>query len=701
MTDTITMEQPPGHVTPTDGVITTGTPVGTDFKAVAIGAGANLEALPAYFTDPLLGTGNLPGIAISAFNNRALRQGTFVASSLCLWVSGQINAYVPDDGDQVHWQSEFQNALSNFFLSLLPPGPDLGLYLPLAGGQMVGNITFQTGITTVLANNTYYQALDNGGQARGLIIKNSNNDITINDGTAAHVVIANVPAANNNYAWSGKNTAGTILPVIGLLSDNAIHIGSSATTDIYFDETSAVHHAGNFILANNRYVYGNDTGNTPRALLGVSTDNSAYIASGVTGNTNIYSGSGNWIYLRTPANALSTFVVNGYTYMNGRGRAYVPGGNDPFQVYADNGYYARTQYLVGGVRQWSAGCLNSGIYGISDDSGGAMRFQIDTAGTATFFNTCNINGSSTVGGNIQCNNSINANGNLSCSNTGFIYNQLQVWNSLVVNSGNGYFGGGTVYCGGVNTGGWVQGGYLYTTGNMQVDGNFHGNNDVSANTCTFNHIQDNGDISINGNCQINGNCNISTTGFSNNSFIVWNGAGYYYNNSVVVPEPDGNGYVGLGSAGWVGMFAFAYYVRSDQRDKTSITPVPNGCLEAVRRIEPQTYRLAEKIGGRGSAMTTDVASVAEANRPPPDPKIENDPVMIGRKIEMEKTRNRQYWGFVSQDVGRVMQEVGIEFGGHSVCDDCDTESLGVVDMLAVLWAAVRELSDEVKQLKAA
>src|SRR5215471_10146257 len=85
--------------------------VGTDFKAVAIGAGANLEALTAYFNDPLIQTGNMPGIAISAFNNRALRQGTFVASSMCQWISQQTQIYIPDDGNQINWITEWQNAL--------------------------------------------------------------------------------------------------------------------------------------------------------------------------------------------------------------------------------------------------------------------------------------------------------------------------------------------------------------------------------------------------------------------------------------------------------------------------------------------------------------------------------------------------------------------------------------------------------------
>ena len=111
---------------------------GTDFKAVALGGGANLEALPTYFADPLLQTGNLPGLALSAFNNRALRQGTFVVSSLCQWMSGQINQYIPDDGSQIGWISEWQSALGSFVTALIPPAPNLGAYLPLRAAPWWG-----------------------------------------------------------------------------------------------------------------------------------------------------------------------------------------------------------------------------------------------------------------------------------------------------------------------------------------------------------------------------------------------------------------------------------------------------------------------------------------------------------------------------------------------------------------------------------
>jgi endosialidase-like protein len=553
---------------------------GTDFKAVAIGAGANLESLPTYFNDPLLATGNLPGLAISSFNNRALRQGTFVASSLCLWMSGQLQQYIPDDGNQINWQSEWQNALAHFVSALIPSGPDLGAYLPLAGGTMVGNIQFQAGISTVLANNTWYYALDTGGTARGLIIKNVNNDITINDGTAAHVVIAGQPTTNNNQAWSGKDTGGTIRVVAGLLSDNAIHIGSSATGEVYFDNTGSIHSAGNFILNNNRFIYGNDTGGTARSLLGLNNGNQFLVGIGVTGETDIYGPS--QIYLRHNATAAGIFQVNGYCYLQGGSRSYIPGGNDPHQIYADHGFYARIHYIVGGTRDWTCGCLYSGNFAIADESAAAIRWQIDTAGNIIVYASETINGNLYVSGGQQISNgltvynSINiASGNLSVSNTGYVYNQLQVWNHLYIQSGDLHVQGGSVYAAGTVQGaylystgnlyaaGSIQSGFLYSTGNGQFDGALHANSDLTAG----------------GNFYIGGGQSTMQHVSCNNGLCIGNSA---INFDYTFAFPIGNHSQWVSGLGLYAQFFSAY---SDQEAKQNIGEVDRDALAAIRPIK--------------------------------------------------------------------------------------------------------------------
>jgi len=487
---------------------------GTDFKAVAIGAGANIEPLTGYFTDPLLQTGNLPGLAISAFNNRALRQGTFVASSLCQWISNQSNIYVPDDGSQINWITEFQNALSAFVLALIPQGPNLGLYLPLAGGTMVGNIQFQAGISTVLANNTWYFAKDTGGQARGLIIKSSDNNVYINDGTAQYVIINGTPTVANNVYWSGRDAStGAIRPIVGFLSDNQVHIGGGSPVIADCGPSGSLWSTGNVITGTNQYFYCRDSGGNARAMMGISTSGNIFqVGAGGVTETHIYGGN-SWIYMHSNVNPLGQLWVNGYTYMQAGGRAYIPSGNDPLTVYADYGYYARTHYVVGSTRDWSVGCLNNGNYAIADESAHTIRWQIGTDG------------------NVYAYGSFNGYQNIYISGGGIVYNGWTVYGSINVASGGAAFGGADisninwVYCNAISIGGMSlyngNNGYLTTgwsfntggriqtnndlqaLGSCQINGNFNCNNQTSSNTMVANYIQSNGHCSVAGNVSAN------------------------------------------------------------------------------------------------------------------------------------------------------------------------------------------------------
>ena len=125
---------------------------GIDFVTFATGGGANIEDMPSYLADPQRGTGNLPGLARSNFNNRAIRQGTFVASGVSTFIWQVLSIYVPDDGNLDNWVANFKAALQSYITpgGTLPDGP----YLPIAGGTMQGNINFQAGSTVVLPNNT-------------------------------------------------------------------------------------------------------------------------------------------------------------------------------------------------------------------------------------------------------------------------------------------------------------------------------------------------------------------------------------------------------------------------------------------------------------------------------------------------------------------------------------------------------------------
>jgi hypothetical protein len=508
---------------------TTFTPAGTDFKPVALGVGANLEPLPTYFTDPLLQTGNLPGVAISAFNNRALRQGTFVASSLCLWISDQTQVYVPDDGNQINWMGLYNQALADFILSVLPPGPNLGAYLPLAGGTMVGNIQFQTGVSTILANNTWYFGRDTGGQARGLIVKGSDNNIYINDGSSTYVFFHGSPSVDNGVSWGGKDTSGTEHAIIGLLSDNNTHIANTAGPGhIYMDCSSggSVWTNSNIVIPNNNWYYARDTGGTPRNIIGINNGNSLLVGAGATGTTDIY-GPGN-IYLHNTTVAYGQFNVNGYLYSQGGARCYIPGGNDPLQIYADNGYYSRLHYVIGGLRDWSEGALSNGTWALADESAHALRLQVDFNGTLICFNSLQVNGGATVNGTVSL-------GGLTILGAGQVNGGLTVYNGINVASGglgvaaNGQINGGLTVYNGLN----VASGNGNIAGSLVAGGNITCNNTlfVSNQAQVWNHLYVmTGDLHVqNGGAYFAGTITtpVLNGGQGNNNIVITGGAVVY------------------------------------------------------------------------------------------------------------------------------------------------------------------------------
>jgi hypothetical protein len=478
----------PLDLTPRDEVTPLGT-VGTDFLMYAVGGGANIESQADYNADPQRPTGALPGLARSNFHNKAMRQGTFVAHSLCLWISQQLQQYIPDDGNDIAWIGEFSSALSAYMLALIPPGPNLGAYLPLAGGTMVGNIQFQSGISTVLANNTWYYARDTGGTARGLIIKSSDNNVYINDGSSPYVVINGSPVVANNVSWSGRDTGGTARPVVGLLSDNSVHVAGGSSGSIYLDTASGgsvwvTGNAGNIVIPNNAFYYGRDPSNNPRGIIGINTVNQLSIGGGHTGTTDIYAGVGQLIYLHNNANALGQLTVNQYTYLNGGGRAYIPGGNDPWQIYADHGFYARTHYIVGGTRDWTEGCGPGGTYLVADETASAVRFEIDLSGHGHFYQSLFVVGQLTTGqgiyvdsatitrglvvnGGANIYNGLNVqSGNLGVSAYTALYGGCYVANGLNVASGGISVTGATTF----NSGGTVYNGLAIASGGLSVAG---------------------------------------------------------------------------------------------------------------------------------------------------------------------------------------------------------------------------------------
>jgi hypothetical protein len=70
-----------------------------DFVPFAIGGGANVPSQASYLANPLLGSGNLPGVASSLLNNKALRQSTYMAAALAQYLANTTGNNVNDNGD--------------------------------------------------------------------------------------------------------------------------------------------------------------------------------------------------------------------------------------------------------------------------------------------------------------------------------------------------------------------------------------------------------------------------------------------------------------------------------------------------------------------------------------------------------------------------------------------------------------------------
>jgi hypothetical protein len=713
----------------------TGT-VGTDFLTFAVGGGANVEAQADYLADPQRPTGNLPGIARSNFNNKAVRQGTFVAHSLCLWMSQQILEYIPDDGDDIKWIGEWSNALSQYILALIPPGPNLGAYLPLAGGTMSGNIQFQSGVSTVLANNTWYFAKDTGGTNRGLIIKASDNHVYINDGSSVYVYFNGIPSTNNNISWSGKDTTGTARSVIGLLSDNAVHVGSGTAGNIYLDTTAAgsVYFAGGAAHVNNSYIAWRDTGGTYRNSIGMNATNQLLIGSGVTGTTEIYAGGSLNINLHNPTVALGLLTVNAYTYMNGGGRCYIPGAHDPFQVYSDNGFYARIHYVVGGTRDWTAGCTNAGLYSIADESAHAVRWEIDLSGHVHAYNNLYVSGHQLLTGGLTCSgfydtgsgqvnsgftvyNSLNvASGNLTVSGGTYAYNGLTVYNSINIASGRldvagaAAIGGGLTVYNSLNMASgqmWINGrldvynvcaadqlevhgcSSIYNNGGNQMacagniyfwNGQVRANNmyvdgQFNSNTVYSNFIQSNGNALVAGHLDINDYIWVNGITYSRGGLQVWNGSWTQgdvvsYNNTY--PWPNNAQYCGVCSHQWWAVFSANGVINeSDPAIKRDIAPMREICLDLVNAIRPSTFKFKAEIG-------------TQPEHPGSDP-------------EEHPLKRRTHWGFMYPDVAKAVEERDLDFAG--AFEDMGSGFLVYNELTAVLWQAVRELSAKLDQLE--
>ena len=156
---------------------------------------------------------------------------------------------------------------------------------------------------------------------------------------------------------------------------------------------------------------------------------------------------------------------------------------------------------------------------------------------------------------------------------------------------------------------------------------------------------------------------LAATTYTNGALTVYGAQQNYA--GIVVGNPTG------GNKGADTLNAFAVYANnvlltSDARHKEDVEPLPEGCLELVRAIEPKRFKFRKPE-----------PPTAPEGMPKPPP------------IPFEP---RTQWGFLAQDFAKVMDTA-------VVTDKEGNHALGVSDLIATLWSAVRELSNEVAELK--
>jgi len=707
---------------------------GTDFVPFAVGAGANVEAMATYQSDPLRQTGNLPGLAISNFNNRALRQACFGMAGVSTFIWEVLQIYVPDDGDLANWVANFRAALQAFITpgGTLPGGP----YLPLSGGTMVGNINFQSGATIVLANNTYLRALDVGGTAHGMLRLGTDGNHYIGDGSAPLIIFGSTPTVGSGIYWSARDTGGTTHGLLGIQPDNNTYLQAFNSLNI---SAGTVYVNTNIVLPNNNFYYGKNSTGGAIALLGTDTTNITRIAQGAPSDTYIYAATGRTIFLSgttvsvtgtlstgnvTVTGTLnvsgtttlsSTLQVNGATNLYARlnvvnsvgatitgdvltnslhvtgataldgsltvlgtstHRAttiYIPGTNDPLTITGDNGTNARIHYTVSGVRTWTAGCDYAGRWVVADDSAGRYSFYVDTDGQC------------------YCVNHIHA--------TNFYGTNVLVSGVYIGGTSNFYDGGGNWITSGAN---------LHMGGSGQFDGNLRTNNQFNSNTVYTNYVNcagssdwgndihcnttmtaqnviSRGDGACNGNQSVAGYLTCSSGISTPQHLSVGNGfclGGAAMNMDYTLGFPYG------GHAQWasgLGVYAQFFASYSDERFKQNVETVEKDALAAILPLQFFRYDVPRALPEGG---------------------------------EVEDPSSHTEMGFTAQQVRESMADAVIEATrlvkfnmdhpwDRSGADDevgCDwqtepTLALNPMTMIAYAMRAIQQLSDRIKELE--
>lgn len=155
-----------------------------------------------------------------------------------------------------------------------------------------------------------------------------------------------------------------------------------------------------------------------------------------------------------------------------------------------------------------------------------------------------------------------------------------------------------------------------------------------------------------------------------NVFCVMNAGSQNFAGGVIIGAPTG-GAKGAGTLNAVTVYGNNVVLTSDARLKHDIGKLPP-CLGLVQSIEPKSYRWQPLVN------------------PAPIPGPDGQMMALAGAGGPEDFTARRNWGFLAQDVARAT-------GAHR--SDGGVESIDLGGLVACLWEAVRELSEEVETLK--
>jgi hypothetical protein len=266
--------------------------VANDFQPVAIGIGANVESQATYLTDPALSLGQQPGIASSAFNNKAIRQASFVASSLAQFIANQTGVSASDNGVSAQFLAQLQAAIQ-----IMPPvinaytatgaGTWNATYYffisqytvaPTAGATYTNNgVTYTVSVTVT---GTVFQATGNGAPTTsGTLTKASGTgDSTITFYSVRAPLFLKVTLVGGGGAGAGSTSSGAATTFgTALLSAGGGAYGTGSTDTGGAGGTSSL-----------------GSGPTGVALTGAAggTASDAVLIAGGAGGSSVFGGAG-------------------------------------------------------------------------------------------------------------------------------------------------------------------------------------------------------------------------------------------------------------------------------------------------------------------------------------------------------------------------------------------------------------------------